>query len=164
MFYEKLAEAKEGKEDKRKPLGEDRSQYTQMRRRSARLGVGLGALIPGALAYDLSARPVIHAASKLVPDNVTLNHTEGAGFRLSSGDMPFRDLEALKDKYSKRINRARLGAGLVAGLIGAGLMKRRGDRQEREYQARRQARREKRQEKRAMFYEKLASASHRRRG
>ena len=146
MFYEKLAEAKRDKEKKREPLGEDRSMYTQTRRNAARAGIVAGALIPGGLAYDHSARPIIHAASKLVPDNVTLKHTDGASFRLTSSDpdMTYAKLNDLNKKYRKRVDRARLGAGLAAGLIGAGLMKRRARRKEREYQARRQERREQR--------------------
>lgn len=140
MFYEKLAEAKRVK--RRRGLGEDHSMYTRTRRNADRANIIAGALLPGALVHDFSGGPITTLASKLVPDDIKL--TPGGGFRdprfILSGSVDRQTLNDLSEKYTRRIRAARVGAGVTAGLIGAGLMKRRADRREREYQARRQDR------------------------
>jgi hypothetical protein len=139
MFYEKLAEAK-----RKDPLGEDNSAYTRTRRRADQASIIAGGGILGGLTHQYSTRPITHAASKLVPEDVTLTPTKN-GFILS-GPRALSELNELRHKYRRRMEAGRVAAGLTAGLLGAGLMKRRADLKEQEYQARRQARRD-RQEK-----------------
>jgi hypothetical protein len=141
MFYEKLAQAKQ---DKNKELGKDNSAYTKHRRRNDNLGIALGAAIPGALAYDYSSRPLVHIGRKFIPDDIEMslgdNLMGDTALKLKSNDMDYAELSDTLKRYTKNLNRARIGVGLTTGLVGGGLMKMRADRREREYQARRQER------------------------